>query len=169
MPRPDGKVGHGRPRSTADANARKKALWVESLKTTGSPTATARETGLDRCLAYDWRKADPAFAAAWAAALAIGLDALEDEALRRAKEGTLKPVFHAGEECGAVREYSDTLAIFLLKGGKPEKYRDRLQADIKADIRAEVSVNDVRAKLAAKLDALAGRQGESGADSESHA
>ena len=31
----------------------------------------------------------------------------------------------AAQQVGTVREYSDTLLIFLLKGWKPEKYKDR--------------------------------------------
>lgn len=80
--------------------------------------------------AYNWREEDPEFAAAWDKAKAIGLDALEDEATRRAFEGTEKPVFHLGSECGTIREYSDTLTIFLLKGGKPEKYRERVSQEL---------------------------------------
>lgn len=77
--------------------------------------------------AYRWRESDPDFAAAWDKAKAAGIEALEDEALRRAFEGTDKPVFYLGAEVGTIREYSDTLAIFLLKGAKPEKYRERTE------------------------------------------
>lgn len=83
-----------------------------------------------RMTAYQWRENDPAFAQAWDRAKAIGVEALEDEATRRAFEGTEKPVFHQGLECGTIREYSDTLAIFLLKGGKPEKYRENSKVDL---------------------------------------
>lgn len=80
--------------------------------------------------AYGWRKDDPAFAKAWDEAKAIGLEALEDEALRRAFEGYDKPIVHMGIITDTVKEYSDTLAIFLLKGGKPEKYRDNVRQEI---------------------------------------
>ena len=80
---------------------------------------------ISRLCAYDWRKADEDFAAAWEEALAIGFEALEDEMHRRATKGTLKPVFHQGEKCGSIRQYSNTLAIFLAKAHKPEKYRER--------------------------------------------
>jgi hypothetical protein len=48
---------------------------------------------------------------------------LEDEAVRRAYEGVERPVFQGGKQVGVVREYSDTLLIFLLKALRPEKYR----------------------------------------------
>jgi hypothetical protein len=40
--------------------------------------------------------------------------------------GTLKPVYQGGKKVGAVREYSDTLLMFLLNGGRPEKYKHRI-------------------------------------------
>ena len=55
-------------------------------------------------------------------------DVLEAEACRRAVEGVEKPVgWYKGEPGGYVREYSDILTIFLLKGLRPEKYRDRVE------------------------------------------
>ncbi len=54
-------------------------------------------------------------------------DALEGEAHRRAVVGVLKPVYQGGQRVGAIREYSDTLLIILLKAGRPEKFRDRFE------------------------------------------
>ena len=53
--------------------------------------------------------------------------------MRRASEGTLKPVFYQGKMCGEIREYSDTLLIFLLKARRPETYRER--SDINSTVR----------------------------------
>ena len=53
-------------------------------------------------------------------------DVLEREAWRRASEGVKQPVFYQGEVCGHVRKYSDVLLIFLLKGARPDKYREQL-------------------------------------------
>ena len=46
---------------------------------------------------------------------------LELEARRRAYEGVEKPVFHAGEECDFIRQYSDVLMMFLLKAHRPDR------------------------------------------------
>jgi len=40
---------------------------------------------------YSCRAADPAAAAAWDESLEIGLDALEDEAMRRSADGVPRP------------------------------------------------------------------------------
>jgi hypothetical protein len=55
---------------------------------------------------YRHREGDDAFAAAWAQVEDDVSDDLEEEAVRRAKDG------------------SDTLLIFLLKARRPEKYRE---------------------------------------------
>jgi hypothetical protein len=55
-------------------------------------------------------------------------DKIEAEAFRRAVEGVEKPVgWHKGKPGGYVREYSDTLLIFLLKGLRPERYKERVE------------------------------------------
>ncbi len=78
-------------------------------------------------MAYNWRKGDEAFATAWDEALDAGTDALEDEAVRRAHEGVEEPVFYQGEEVARVRKYSDNLLMFLLKGRRPERFRERTE------------------------------------------
>ena len=54
-----------------------------------------------------------------------GTDLLEDEAWRRAYSGTERPVFQNGALVGKTREYSDLLMELLLKGRRPEKFRDK--------------------------------------------
>ena len=95
------------------------------LADTGIVKRACEAIGVSRQTAYNWRDEMPAFAAAWDKAMRIGISALEDEAHRRAFEGVSEPVFHQGLECGSVKKYSDTLAIFLLKAHAPEKYRER--------------------------------------------
>ena len=105
--------------------AENQAAFLEALSTCGNVTEACRVADLARSAVYDWKRDDPDFSAAWEEALSIGEEGLEDEARRRAFEGVDEPVFYLGEKCGAVRRYSDTLLIFLLKGAKPEKYRER--------------------------------------------
>ena len=75
---------------------------------------------------YHLAKENPDFDAAFRQAQRLGLTALEDECRRRAMKGVERAVFYQGEEVGTETLYSDTLAMFLLKGGMPEKYRDNL-------------------------------------------
>jgi hypothetical protein len=78
---------------------------------------------------YQRRRDNEAFATAWSEASEIGTEALEAEAARRAYHGTLRPVFHKGEKCGEIREYSDQLLQFLLRSRKPETYRETQKHD----------------------------------------
>src|SRR3546814_12055870 len=50
------------------------------------------------------------------------LDDLEAVLLERAAHGVEKPVFYGGKPCGTVRQYSDTLAMFILRAKRPNTY-----------------------------------------------
>ncbi|MHC5536960.1 hypothetical protein ACYOEI_01645 [Singulisphaera rosea] len=56
------------------------------------------------------------------------MDTLESEARRRALDGVEKPVFYRGQKCGAIREYSDALLMFLMKAARPERFRESYDA-----------------------------------------
>ena len=60
-------------------------------------------------------RADASFASAWDAALEVAADVLEKEAFRRATRKT-RP--------------SDLLLIFLLKGCRPQKYRENVALEV---------------------------------------
>jgi hypothetical protein len=94
---------------------RRPAVWeagfLRALARRGVVSDACRAARVDRTTAYDARRNHPDFAAAWAAALEEAMDALELEAVRRATRRA-RP--------------SDTLLIFLLKGGRPQKYRERI-------------------------------------------
>lgn len=108
--------------------AEKITAFLEALITHGGNiSAACVDSELPRAVVYRMEKEDEEFASAFREAQSHGLKALEDEARRRAFAGTDKPVFYQGEQCGSVREYSDTLMIFLLKGGMPEKYQERIK------------------------------------------
>lgn len=120
---------------------------------------------ISRQTAYEWRKEQPEFAKRWDEALKIGITALEDEAHRRAFDGSDKPLSHQGQitykrdydaidpETGTryvvppllrdrdgnpipetVKEYSDTLAIFLLKAHNPDKYRENSKVELSGSV-----------------------------------
>lgn len=112
-----------------------KKAFLACLSQTGNVTQSAATAKIDRLAVYRARTNYPDFALDWDDALQKAMDVLEQEARRRAYDGLLKKKFNGkGEplvdtETGqqyAEREYSDTLLIFLLKGGRPEKYKDKL-------------------------------------------
>lgn len=144
----------------------KLTAFCAALAETGIVRKACAAVGISRQCAYTWREDYPAFAEAWDKALKIGVTALEDEAHRRAFEGSDKPLTHQGQftylyeeerdadgnvvineltgqprmrparnadgspKVATMKEYSDTLAIFLLKAHAPEKYRENSRVDL---------------------------------------
>ena len=62
------------------------------------------------------------FRKAWEAALALGVQRLEDVAMERAIHGVEVPVYHFGEIVGTRRVYNDRLLMFLLRNRAPERF-----------------------------------------------
>jgi hypothetical protein len=56
-----------------------------------------------------------------------GVDKAEQEAFRRAVEGTDKGVWHMGVQVGTERVYSDALMSLILKGRRKRVYADRTE------------------------------------------
>ena len=104
---------------------RAKEKFIEVVRTTCNVSEATRSIGMARRSLYDARDRDNEFAQLWDEAVEEATDALEREAWRRAVEGWDEPVFYQGKAVGAVRKYSDRMLELLLKGHKPQKYRER--------------------------------------------
>lgn len=102
-----------------------KARFLAAYAERGNIKAAAAAAAVGRRSHYAWLKADETYAENFADAQAEAVDTLEGEARRRAVDGVLEPVYQVGEKVGSIRKYSDTLLIFLLKGARPEVYRER--------------------------------------------
>lgn len=79
-----------------------------------------RAAGIGRTAVYAWRDDDDEFSKDWDAAVEAGTDALEDALHDRAVER------------------DTTAAIFLLKGRRPEKYRERVDNRVSGDVTVKV-------------------------------
>jgi hypothetical protein len=117
-------------------NARKQAAFLEAYAKVGNVAGAARQAGIERVDHYRWLKADKTYAERFESAEAEAADTLEQEARRRALIGVDRPIFHKGEQVGSVKQPSDTLLIFLLKGALPAKYRENVNLDGKLDLNA---------------------------------
>ncbi len=106
----------------------KQRAFLAAYAECGCIRYAARMAKCSRSAHYKWMQ-DAAYAEAFAEAREEACDVLESEARRRAVTGVPKPVYYKGKICGTVREYSDTLLIFLMKGAMPEKYRDNYRAE----------------------------------------
>ena len=121
------------------------SAFLAALRITPSITVAAKCAGIDRSAHYRRLERDEAYKAAFEAALKIGVDSLEAEAIRRAHYGVRKPVMYHGKPVRVPMypakprgkkeilyevEYSDTLLIALLRAKKPGEYRDRVSAEL---------------------------------------
>jgi hypothetical protein len=112
-------------------------------------TEAGQRIGIHRNSHYYWLAHDEAYQEAFDEAKIVGGETLEAECVRRAFRGCPRQKFWQGQPilvpcdpdhplamgleggghvCPYVEhEFSDTLAIFLLKGAMPEKYRERYE------------------------------------------
>ena len=182
--------GNGRKPASPGLTKRRdwKALFLEHLALTGNVKLAADAARVARRTAYNHRDADKEFAAAWTAAMDEAADVLEAEARRRAVAGVDEPVIYEGKLSGTyvndkgqpvtettpgarlipltVKKYSDTLLIFLLKGARPEKFRDHhvhqhtgnldLRTPADGETEAAVLLDELRRSLGAAAAAAAG-------------
>lgn len=116
---------------TAPANRMKfsEALFRRVIDTVGNGSligpAIQRE-GISRTAFYRHIEEDREKREALKRAQIYGpVAAMESEAYRRALEGRERPVFYKGLKCGSIRDFSDTMLIFLLKKWHPAVYDDR--------------------------------------------
>lgn len=87
----------------------KKRAFLTAFAGCGNIRQSAESVGCSREIHYFWLRNDKEYEAAFIEAERVAVTSLEDEARNRAMNG------------------SDTLLIFLLKGLRPDRYKDRSQ------------------------------------------
>jgi hypothetical protein len=89
--------------------------FLDEMRASANLSRACDKAGVTRQQAFDLRATDSEFLAAWDEAEAGAFDDLEEEVLRRARDGVDKPVYFGGKVCGSVRSYNDALALEILK------------------------------------------------------
>ena len=127
------------------------AEFLQSLAQTGNVTLSAHKINMSRKHMYEYYKAvdkdgnflHPAFRDAWDDAIEVSIDILEAEARRRAEEGIDKPVgFFQGVSQTTVKEYSDSLLMFLLRALRSKKYMDRREVHGEETVKLTVVIDE---------------------------
>lgn len=104
---------------------KKRRVFLDVLAKTGRVSEAARACGYtDTATLQHYRRNDEEFAEAWEFALESAAHVLEEEAIRRAVDGVLEPVYYKGKVAGYKTAHSDPLLMFILRGLKPGTYRD---------------------------------------------
>lgn len=109
--------------ATRTATVKLKEKFLARFSECGNVQSACATIGIGRTTLYQWKERDPAFKTLMDAAGEDAADRLETEAWRRAHDGIDKPIYHNGDKIDTIKEYSDTLLIFLLNGLRPQKYR----------------------------------------------
>jgi hypothetical protein len=143
----------------------KKSAFLAAFVATASITRAAAAVPIERGMHYRWLSEDPEYLTAFGAAREQAAQTLEDEAVRRAHEGIDEPVVYQGDLCFPlettiaedgevitrrssspllIRKYSDGLLQFLLKGFRPEKYRDRGSVEVSGPNGGPIPLTDNR-------------------------
>jgi hypothetical protein len=101
-----------------------KRAFLRAFAETGRTTTAAEIAKVHRDSHYYWLRSDENYAAAFEQARQMAGDKAEDEIYRRGIEGFDHPVIYEGEITTTYKAYSDNLAMFFMKGLRPERYRD---------------------------------------------
>jgi transposase-like protein len=107
------------------ATEENKEIVLAMLANGATYAAAAAAIGAHRRTIMKWSDNDEEFAGRWSDAVEEGIDRLEQEAIRRARDGVKRPVFYMGQVVGYIQEYSDSLLKFLLEAKRPAVYRAR--------------------------------------------
>jgi hypothetical protein len=134
----------------------RRAAFLAAYSVCGQITKAAKAARIDRDMHYQWLKGDPEYPALFEDARMKAVQALEDEAVRRATEGVFEPNQYQGQFVYPIKGYekdpetgrfrkdrpifgkkplgvmkkSDRLLEFLLRAGKPEKFRERAAVEV---------------------------------------
>jgi hypothetical protein len=107
-------------------NAKVQREFIEALANSGSVKSACKKVGRATTGAYQLRRQPDAaeFAAAWDAAMTLGMLQVEDAAIDRAINGTEETVHYHGELVATRRRYNERLVMFMLRSRMAEKYGD---------------------------------------------
>ena len=157
-------------------------LFLQILEDTASPKQAAQVCGISRRLAFEYKKNDLEFRRRWDQAIEVAMDALLDEAYRRACIGVDEPVIyqgqlamtrdpHTGDERPlTIRKHSDRLLEVMLKFRYGDQLAERLRVKVDDDTGLDAEAllkmpSSERAQLVALLGKYAGSK-PVGADDE---
>lgn len=97
---------------------------MKEFRRCGRVDMACASQGVNRSVFYEWLKQDPDYKRDFEDARTEVAGLLEDEAVRRAYHGQMRPVSIAGK-LYMVTEMSDQLLMFLLKGRNRAVFGDR--------------------------------------------
>lgn len=135
-----------------------KAAFLRSLQKFPCVADAAKASGWSNRSWLRVRARDPAFAAAWAEAVAAGVHQIEAVAAKRAFEGIDEPVYQQGVLVGYKRVFSDRMAELLLRAHDPARFSEKVMVagNVSSTIKIEHSLSPA---LEAMFTRVVGQRG----------
>jgi hypothetical protein len=132
-------------------NARRKQIFIDTLRETASAMKAAEAAGVCIDTAYAARREDIEFQAQWETAVEVALDQLLGEAYRRSMRGVDEPIVQGGQwveyegDDGerrrvTITRYSDRLLEVLLKFRYGDQLADRVKVSTEGPLGLEPEI-----------------------------
>ena len=139
-------------------NSKQKNEFLNIYIETGTIGRAAKASGITRQTHYNWLKEDAAYKKAFGEAKEMAGDLLEEEAYRRAVDGTEMCVYYKGKKVDSYRKMSDALLILLLKGAGADVDAERQDTKITGEItlNAAQALKEARERIKNAADRPAG-------------
>jgi hypothetical protein len=130
-----------KPTQARHTTAQRQAAFLAAYRDCGTVRRACEAASVGRRTHYNWLEDSDEYTRSFEDAKRDAGELLEQEARRRAVEGTIRFKFHKGEPIIDPRtgqpymelDYSDSLLQFLLKGAMPNKYKERLDVNQQND------------------------------------
>lgn len=117
------------PRPERPSTKLAKSRFLAAFKLSGIIQHGCSEAGVSRATVRKWLEKDEKFRQKFLDAQEGAADVVEAELWKRAVVGEEEDVFNRhGEVIGTRRKKSDILLMFLMKGMRPQKYKERMES-----------------------------------------
>ena len=105
-------------------------LWIETFCKRGRQDLACKAAGIPRQTVYRRSRQDAEFARLLAEVREMVMDSLEDEAIRRGRDGWNEPSYGREGFQGWIRKFDSGLLQFMLMHGRADKYRPKKDVDL---------------------------------------
>lgn len=107
---------------------RRQRAFLKAYVVCGTIGGACKAVKIHRNTYHVWMAHDAEFKELMELAKEDAADVMEEECIRRATRGVKKGIWYKGEKVGYEHLKSDVLLMFMLKGMRPEKFREMYNA-----------------------------------------
>ena len=108
----------------------KQQSFINGVVSTGTIRGASKATNISTANHYRWLDNDPRYRRVFNRALQSTVIRLEDGLVDRLLNGTEKPVFYKGEQCGTITEFDNSNTLRYLMSVAPERFSKPSETNI---------------------------------------